>query len=122
MNENEDLSGEEEPSEESEEIPEPAFEEESPKNEESLWASDTEESSLDTLIPTSDIQLSLTVEVARFKINLEKLLQLKPGNVLELPVRPEQGVDISIGGKKVAKAELIKLGDILGVKILQRGD
>jgi flagellar motor switch protein FliN/FliY len=47
------------------------------------------------------------------------LLHLKPGNVLELSVRPEQGVDLSIGGKKVAKAELVKLGDVLGVKILE---
>ena len=58
------------------------------------------------------------MEIGRLKINLDKLLHLKPGNVLELSVRPEQGVDLSIGGKKMAKAELIKLGDVLGVKIL----
>jgi len=100
---------EEEPSQESEDLP---VEEENP-----LWSSQ-EESPIEDHISPSDIQLSLTVEVGRLKINLDKLLHLKPGNVLELSVRPEQGVDLSIGGKKMAKAELIKLGDVLGVKIL----
>jgi len=114
MNENEHFSDEEEPTE-----PEG---EEHLDNEEHLWSPLEKESSSEELISTQEIQLSLTVEVARLKINLDKLLQLRPGNVLELPVRPEQGVDISIGGKKIAKAELIKLGDLLGVKILQLGD
>jgi flagellar motor switch protein FliN/FliY len=71
------------------------------------------------LFDPQEVPLSLTVEVARLKIALDKLLQLKPGNVIELPVHPEQGVDISIGGKKMAKGELVRLGDALAVKILQ---
>lgn len=107
------ISDEEEPSEEELGIPE---------DENPLWSSENEETPIEQHISAQDIQLSLTVEVARLKINLDKLLHLKPGNVLELAVHPEQGVDLSIGGKKVAKAELIKLGDIFGVKILHIGD
>ena len=84
-----------------------------------LWASQEIEKTYEKMIPVSDIPLTLTVEVARLQVNLDKLLQLSPGNVLELPVMPEQGVDLTIGGKQVAKAELIKLGEMLGVKILQ---
>ena len=113
MSEDESFSDEEE-------IPETEVEES--EKEDHLWASEKEENRTEELASELDIQLSLTVEVARLKINLEKLLQLKPGNILELPVRPEQGVDLSIGGKKMAKAELIKLGDVLGVKILHLGD
>src|SRR5579862_2102200 len=113
MNEQDNFPDEEEPSEESEELP--------PEDESHLWSSKGESPVEDHISP-SDIQLSLTVEVGRLKINLDKLLHLKPGNVLELSVRPEQGVDLSIGGKKMAKAELIKLGDVLGVKILHLGE
>ncbi len=85
-----------------------------------LWS--PENVPLEKMIPTKEIPLTLTVEVARLQMNLDKLLQLSPGNILELPVKPEQGVDLTIAGKKVAKAELIKLGEMLGVKILQIGE
>jgi flagellar motor switch protein FliN/FliY len=75
----------------------------------------------ENMIPADQVPMTVTVEVTRLRVSLDKLLQLSPGNVLELPVKPEQGVDLTINGKKVAKAELIKMGDALGVKILQIG-
>lgn len=111
-------------------IPEETFDpEESPPEEEAgadenhLWSSSEHvEKMSEKIISASEIPLTLTVEVARVNINLDKLLQLSLGNVLELPVKPEQGVDLTIGGKRVAKAELIKLGEMLGVKILQMSE
>ncbi|MBS0605030.1 MAG: type III secretion system cytoplasmic ring protein SctQ [Verrucomicrobia bacterium] len=96
------------------------FEAEGNAEENHLWSA--QNGGLEKMVSTKEIPLTLSVEVARLRINLEKLLQLSPGNVLELPVKPEQGVDIVVGGKKVAKAELIKLGEMLGVKILQIGE
>jgi flagellar motor switch protein FliN/FliY len=109
---------------EEEESPEEAFDiEENDVEEEHLWSSsENREETNEKMIATHEIPLTLTVEVARLRINLDQLLQLAPGNVLELPVRPEQGVDLTIEGKKVAKAELIKLGEMLGVKVLQMGE
>ena len=114
---------------EDEENPEETFDaEESPleenneidTDEDPLWSSSENAEKLDEeIIATHEIPLTLIVEVARLRINLDKLLHLAPGNVLELSIKPEQGVDLTIGGKKVAKAELIKLGEMLGVKILQ---
>lgn len=72
-------------------------------------------------MPTDETALIFKVEVDRMPINLEKLIHLTPGNMLEFPLRPEQGVDLVVDGKKVAKGELLKLGDLIGVKILQRG-
>ncbi len=79
-----------------------------------------EDDSEKTISPESSgqIPLTLVVEVSRLKINLEKLLQLKAGSVLDLSINPDQGVDVTIGGKKVARAELVKLGETLGIKIL----
>ncbi len=76
----------------------------------------------ETLFQTKEIPLQVVVEVDRIHMNLQKVLQLQPGNVLELSARPEQGVYLTIHGKRVARAELIKIGDILGVKILAIGD
>ena len=115
------------------ENPEDTFEEEEEEEEAStemedeghtdanhLWNTEDEQThAVEDLISTEQIPLTLTVEVARLKINLDKLLQLSVGNVLELPVKPEQGVDVLIEGKKVAKAELVRLGEMLGIKILQ---
>ncbi len=105
---------------ENEELSSAEFEGEGTADENHLWSS--QNGGVEKLIAPSEIPLTLSIEVARLSINLEKLLQLSPGNVLELPVRPEQGVDIVVGGKKVAKAELVKLGEMLGVKILQLGE
>ncbi len=80
-----------------------------------------ETQSTEEIISQKEIPLTLVVEVARLKFDLAKLLKLQPGNLLELSVRPEQGVCLMANGKKVASGELVKLGDSLGVKILKLG-
>lgn len=74
--------------------------------------------SMEKMISPGQVPITLTVEVGRLSMNLDKLLQLKAGSILDIAVKPEQGVDVTVGGKKVAKAELIKLGETLGIKIL----
>ncbi|MGL5263747.1 MAG: type III secretion system cytoplasmic ring protein SctQ [Candidatus Rhabdochlamydia sp.] len=74
------------------------------------------------LISIPDASLTIHVEIARMQMKLQKVLQLKPGNVIELATRPEQGVKLTVNGKAVARGELIQLGDVLGVKILQIGE
>ncbi len=66
-----------------------------------------------------NIPLSLTVEVARINMTLEKLMELAPGNSLELGVHPEQGVYLTLSGKRVAHGELVKIGEVLGVRIIK---
>ena len=101
-----------------EELQEAMQEEEDRLHSEELASNATTEK----LISSQKIPLTLVIEVDRIRMSLDKLLQLAPGNVLDLKVRPEQGVYITIGGKKVAHGEIIKLGDTLGLKILQLGE
>lgn len=68
------------------------------------------------------IPFPIIVEVGRIQMSLEKLLQLAPGNILELNVRPEQGVYLAVHGRRIAKGELIKVGEVLGVKIVEIGN
>lgn len=68
-----------------------------------------------------EIPLSLVVEVGRLNISIKKLLELQPGNVLDLNVHPENGVDLVANGKCIAKGELLQIGETLGVRILDIG-
>jgi flagellar motor switch protein FliN/FliY len=87
-----------------------------------LWSAEKgQEGRVENLIAAEKIPLTIVVEVARVRMGLQKILELKPGNVLELPVHPELGVDLTINGKKMARGELVKLGEAIGVKILQIG-
>ncbi len=68
-----------------------------------------------------DIPLNVCVELARLRITLDHLMHLNPGNTLELPIHPDQGVSLTVNGKKVGKAELIYIGEALGIRILELG-
>jgi len=70
---------------------------------------------------SKEIPINLCVEVARIKMSLDKVLALKPGNLIELLVTPQQGVTITANGKAVARGELLLLGEALGVKITELG-
>jgi flagellar motor switch protein FliN/FliY len=65
--------------------------------------------------------LYITVELARIRITLEKLMQLTPGNTLELPLQPDQSVALTVNGQKIGKAELVYLGEQLGIRITDLG-
>ncbi len=69
-----------------------------------------------------DIPFPIVVEIDRMLMPLKKILSLEPGNILEIPTHPEQGVYLTVHGKKIAKGELIKLGDAIGVKIVSLGE
>lgn len=68
-----------------------------------------------------DIPVMLVVEVGRIQMTMQKFLELEPGNLLELDIHPEDAVDLVIHGKTVAKGELIRVGESLGVRILDLG-
>jgi flagellar motor switch protein FliN/FliY len=72
-------------------------------------------------VTLKELPLSMTVELARIRITLEKLMQLAPGNLLELPIQPDQGVALTVNGQKVGSAELVHLGENLGIRILELG-
>jgi flagellar motor switch protein FliN/FliY len=97
----------------------------SPENNEEetpLWsAKNGENGEVKELIGKSSIPMHLTVEVGKIQMPLEKVLQLEPGNVLEIGMNPGLGVYLTAGGKRIAKGELVKIGENLGVKVLSVG-
>ncbi|MBT13080.1 MAG: YscQ/HrcQ family type III secretion apparatus protein [Oceanospirillaceae bacterium] len=65
-----------------------------------------------------DIPVTLTIELGRIKMKLDKLTELQPGQLLELEVSPEEAVDLVINGRCIGRGELLKLGETLGVRVL----
>jgi flagellar motor switch protein FliN len=72
-------------------------------------------------MPLKELPLHVTVELARLQITLDKLMKLSPGNIIELPLHPDQAVKLTVNGQLVGFAELIHLGETLGVRILSLG-
>ncbi len=94
--------------------------EEEPSENGHLWSAppSQEENPTSAALAHQNIPLPITVEIAKLHISLDKLLELSPGNVLELGVHPEQGVYLTTSGKRIAHGELVKIGEVLGVRIL----
>lgn len=70
-------------------------------------------------ISPEELTLTLSIEAGSIELPLEQLLSLKAGAVLETGLRPEQGVQLMVGKQCVGKGELIKIGDTIGVRILE---
>lgn len=92
---------------------------ESPEN---LWSTEGSEEKTEEFLSSKHIPLTIVVEVGRLKMPLDQVTKLKPGNVLDLALSPLPNVHLTIGGKRIAKGELVQMGDTLGVKILNLGD
>ena len=70
-------------------------------------------------VSPKNIPINIVIEAGSVRMSAEKLMYLKPGNMLELESKPENGVNLVINGKQVGRGELIKIGEALGVRILQ---
>ena len=69
----------------------------------------------------ANIPISLKVEVGQVRMTLAKLMELQAGATLDLNVDPEEGVDLVVNGKCIGRGELLRLGETLGVRILEIG-
>lgn len=74
-----------------------------------------------TPVKKEKLPISIRIEVGRIEMPVKQLLDLKPGNLLELDVTPEEGVNLVVNGKLVGKGELLQVGETLGVRVLDLG-
>jgi flagellar motor switch protein FliN/FliY len=72
-------------------------------------------------VALKEMPVYVTVELARFRVTLEKLMHMAPGNLIELPIRPDQAVHLTVNGQIIGRAELVHLGEVLGIRILEKG-
>ena len=64
-----------------------------------------------------DGPVTLTVELGRVNLTVAKLADLKPGDVIELQRHSREPIELTSGGKTVARGELVQLDDELGVRV-----
>lgn len=74
-----------------------------------------------SLTSPEQIPLTLVVELGRIQMTVQQLVAMQPGNVIELDIDPEQGIDLVVTGRKVARGELLRIGEHFGVRIIERG-
>lgn len=96
------------------------FEEEE-QLEESPQQSETAPVVSEKTLQKENIPLEIVAELGRVEITVQKLLSLEPGNLLDLNIRPENNVDLTVNGRLIGKGELIRLGETVGVRILEVG-
>ena len=63
------------------------------------------------------VPVKVSVEVGRARMTLSELVRLSPGSVVELDRDAHQPVDILVGGKLVARGEVVTIGDKYGVRV-----
>jgi flagellar motor switch protein FliN len=72
------------------------------------------------MVSLKDIPITLVVELAQVEIPAQKLLEMQPGNLLDLKTTGSTAL-LTINNKIVGKGEIVKIGDTLGVRILELG-
>ena len=65
----------------------------------------------------TEIPVTLTIELGRVSVPLSRLADLKPGDVLELGRHAREPVELTSGGRLVARGELIQIDTELGVRV-----
>jgi type III secretion system YscQ/HrcQ family protein len=70
-------------------------------------------------LSTADVPVTLIVELGRVNLPLYRLAELKPGDVLELGRHPREPVELTSGGRLVARGELVQVDTELGVRVTQ---
>ena len=63
----------------------------------------------------TDVPVTLVVELGRVNLTLGRLADLKPGDVVELGRHSREPVELTSGGRLVARGELVLIDTELGV-------
>lgn len=69
----------------------------------------------------ADLPVRLVFDVGRLEMPLGELEAVGPGYVFELGHGPSHSVDILANGRKVGTEEMVRVGEVIGVRVLQIG-
>ncbi len=68
-------------------------------------------------VTIDQLPLTIIVELTELTMSIDQLTALQPGNLLDLDIRPENGVMLVVNGKIFGQGELVRIGDNVGVRI-----
>ena len=78
-----------------------------------------ERSGLENLRVLENIDVKLTVEVGGAEIKLRELLRINEGSVIELERLAGDPLDILANGTKIAKGEVVMIGERFGIRFTE---
>ena len=84
--------------------------------------SDQSEVSIDNLKVLENIEVKLTVEVGSSQLKIRDLLRLNEGSVVELERLAGEPLDILANGTKIAKGEVVMVGEKFGIRFTEVSD
>ncbi len=67
----------------------------------------------------ADVPVQLVAVMGKKTMTVKEILSIKKGQVLELNRFPNEAIDIVVGGKLMAKGELVEVDGKLGVRIIK---
>jgi type III secretion system YscQ/HrcQ family protein len=88
-----------------------------PSPREPLTVTPVIDASTSTTGTSGDVPVTLTIELGRISLSLTQLADLKPGDVLELGRHAREPVELTSGGRLVARGELVQIDTELGVRV-----
>ena len=77
---------------------------------------DAEPSANENLKFLENIEVELSVEVGRTEITIRELLRLNEGSIVELDRLAGDPLDILANGTKIARGEIVMIGERYGVR------
>ncbi len=78
-----------------------------------------ERTGLENLRVLENIDVKLTVEVGGAEIKLRELLRINEGSVVELERLAGDPLDILVNGTKIAKGEVVMIGERFGIRFTE---
>ena len=66
-----------------------------------------------------DVPLQVSVEVGRCKILLKDLLEMGPGQVIELDKSADEPLDLYVNSRLIARGKPVLVGDGYGIKLTE---
>lgn len=81
-----------------------------------------ENSAVNNLRVLENIEVRLTVEVGNTEIKIKDLLRLNEGSVVELDRLAGEPLDILANGTKIAKGEVVMVGERFGIRFTEVSD
>ena len=82
-------------------------------------AEKNERTGLENLRVLENIDVKLTVEVGGAEIKLRELLRINEGSVIELERLAGDPLDILANGTKIAKGEVVMIGERFGIRFTE---
>lgn len=80
---------------------------------------DTNESQGSNLDMLRDIEVEVTLEIGRRRMRIADILELGPGQMLELDKQAGEPLELLVNGRLIGRGEAVVIGDRYGIRITE---